>query len=134
LPDRFSEVTLADGLDAPTAVAYAPDGQLFIAEQPGRLRVVSAEGGLRATPVLDISSHVNDHGDRGLLGLALDASFATNGLVYLTPASFATAIGYRTTVSAPAELQRDGVTYRSTPGRTGARGCTTSSCPTGTRP
>lgn len=83
LPDGFSTVTLADGLDSPTAIAYAPDGRLFIAEKAGRLRVVSAEGQLSSTPVLDVSGHVNNYGDRGLLGLALDSSFATNGLVYL---------------------------------------------------
>jgi glucose/arabinose dehydrogenase len=83
LPDRFSSVPLAEGLNGPTAITYAPDGRLFIAEKSGRLRVVSADGALRATPVLDISDHVANEGDQGLLGLALDTSFATNGLVYL---------------------------------------------------
>ena len=83
LPDHFSSVALAEGLTAPTAIAYAPDGRLFIAEKQGRLLVVSDEGALRSAPVLDISDHVANHEDQGLLGLALDTSFATNGLVYL---------------------------------------------------
>lgn len=83
LPAGFSTMNLAEGLEWPTALAFAPDGRMFVAEKAGRLRVVSAAGNLRSAPVLDISSHVNNHEDRGLLGLALDSSFATNGLVYL---------------------------------------------------
>jgi glucose/arabinose dehydrogenase len=33
LPPGFDERVLADGLDAPTAVALAPDGRLFVAEK-----------------------------------------------------------------------------------------------------
>jgi glucose/arabinose dehydrogenase len=83
LPAGFSTMTLAEGLDYPTAIAYASDGRLFIAEKAGRLRVVSAEGHLRAAPVLDFSDRVASYGDQGLLGLALDTDFETNGLVYL---------------------------------------------------
>ena len=33
--------------------------------------------------MIDISDHVATAGDRGLLGIAVDAAFTTNGYVYL---------------------------------------------------
>jgi glucose/arabinose dehydrogenase/PKD repeat protein len=83
LPAGFEERTIASGLNYPTTAAYAPDGRIFIAEQPGRVRVVLADGTLRAQPLLDISGHVNSYKDRGLIGLAVDAGFASNGYLYL---------------------------------------------------
>jgi glucose/arabinose dehydrogenase len=71
------------GLDGPTALAYAPDGRLFIAEKAGRVRVADASGRLQRDPMIDLSDHVNAEVDRGLLGLAVDADFATNHLLYL---------------------------------------------------
>ena len=83
LPPGFSTVEQATGLDGPTALAYAPDGRLFIAEKAGRVRVADVAGRLQHTPVIDISDHVNSYWDRGLLGIAVDADFATNHFLYL---------------------------------------------------
>lgn len=83
LPAGFSTVEQASGLDGPTALAYAPDGRLFVAEKAGRVRVAGADGRLRPEPVIDISDHVNSYWDRGLLGIAVDADFATNRSIYL---------------------------------------------------
>ena len=83
LPAGFQETTVASGLTAPTNVAWAPDGRMFIAEKGGRVRVVTAAGALLSTPLLDISDHVHTSGDRGLLGIAVDSSFASNKYLYL---------------------------------------------------
>jgi len=83
LPAGFSDAEVTAGLDGPTALAYAPDGRLFIAEKAGRVRVVNPGGWLQPRPVIDISDHVNAYWDRGLLGIAVDAEFATNHFVYL---------------------------------------------------
>jgi glucose/arabinose dehydrogenase len=83
LPPGFSTVEQVAGLDGPTALAYAPDGRLFVAEKAGRVRVVDPGGRLRPEPVIDISDHVNSYWDRGLLGIAVDADFATNRSIYL---------------------------------------------------
>jgi PKD repeat protein len=83
LPFGFEESTMVSGLDQPTAVAWTPDGRMLIAEKPGLVRVVNAAGQLQSAPLLDISDHVNSYWDRGLLGLAVDASFASNHYVYL---------------------------------------------------
>jgi glucose/arabinose dehydrogenase/PKD repeat protein len=78
----FEERTVVGGLTEPTAMAWAPDGRLFVIERPGRLKVVEP-GDTSATTILDISSRVNDLHDRGLLGLAVDSAFDSNGYVHL---------------------------------------------------
>jgi glucose/arabinose dehydrogenase len=55
---------------------------MFVIEKEGRLKVV-APGGDTATQILDLSSEVNSYWDRGLLGIAVDSEFASNGLLYL---------------------------------------------------
>ena len=81
-PSGFEEETIVGGLTIPTTAAWAPDGRLFIAEKSGLLKVVNP-GLSTATTILDISDQVNDSYDRGLLGLALDSDFESNGYVYL---------------------------------------------------
>lgn len=83
LPIGFQVRTLVQGLDQPTAVAWVPDGRMFVAEKQGILRVVGADGRLSPTPVLDFRAGVNSFADRGFLGLAADSNFAANGFLYL---------------------------------------------------
>ena len=64
-------------MQAPTKVAWAPDGRMFAVEKGGRLKVVPP-GSTTGTTVLDLSARVNHAADRGLLGLAVDASFSAN--------------------------------------------------------
>jgi glucose/arabinose dehydrogenase len=80
LPAGFTETQVVTGLDAPTAMAFAPDGRLFVAEQGGRLRVIK-DGALLSTPFLTVS--VNSEGERGLLGVAFDPGFTFNKFVYV---------------------------------------------------
>ena len=40
LPAGFTEMQVVTALASPTAMQFAPDGRLFVAEQCGRLRVV----------------------------------------------------------------------------------------------
>jgi glucose/arabinose dehydrogenase len=80
LPSGFTETQVATGLQSPTAMAFAPDGRLFVAEQGGTLRVIN-NGALLATPFLSVA--VSSVGERGLLGVAFDPNFATNHYVYV---------------------------------------------------
>ena len=68
--------TVAEGLVAPWALAFAPDGRIFLTERPGRVRVV-VDGALRPEPAATISD-VAPVGEGGLLGLALDPDFDRN--------------------------------------------------------
>jgi Glucose / Sorbosone dehydrogenase/PKD domain len=81
LPAGFESETAADGLDLPTAVDWDSRGRAFVAEKDGRVKIVDVDGSTKT--LLDISGHVNNVGDRGLLGLALDADFDDNGYLYL---------------------------------------------------
>ena len=80
LPDGFTEVLVAENLGAPTAMAFAPDGRLFVCSQDGDLRVIK-DGVLLPTPFVNLN--VDSHGERGLLGVAFDPDFATNQFVYV---------------------------------------------------
>src|SRR5262245_55307736 len=83
LPSGFQETTVASGFTAPTDVAWAPDGRMFVAEKAGKVRVVASSGSLVSAPLIDISDHVHQSGDRGLLGIAVDSNFASNKYLYL---------------------------------------------------
>jgi glucose/arabinose dehydrogenase len=82
LPAGFSRTTYTSGLSAVTAMAFAPDGRLFICEQNGQLRVVPAGSGAPlATPFHTFA--VTNSGEQGLLGIAFHPNFASNGWVYV---------------------------------------------------
>src|SRR5216683_5822866 len=80
LPTGFVETQIASGLSSPTAMEFAPDGRLFVCLQGGNLRVVK-NGALLPTPFVTLT--VDSSGERGLLGVAFDPSFATNNFVYV---------------------------------------------------
>jgi hypothetical protein len=40
LPSGFSESVVASGISSATAMAFAPDGRLFVCQQGGSLRVI----------------------------------------------------------------------------------------------
>jgi glucose/arabinose dehydrogenase len=80
VPNGFAETLYASGLGAPTAMAFAPDGRLFVADQDGFLRVVK-NGTTLSTPFVTLN--VDPNGERGLLGVAVDPAFATNKWIYV---------------------------------------------------
>ena len=78
---RFRIETVATALEAPGSLAFAPDGRLFLAEGPGRVRVVS-NGGLRPEPALELTGS-RSRARPVVSGLVLDPAFTHNGYVYL---------------------------------------------------
>jgi uncharacterized protein (TIGR03435 family) len=76
----FVSATVASGLSRPTAMAFAPDGRIFVAEQDGALRVIK-DGVLLPQPFLQVT--VSAIGERGLLGVAFDPLFLSNSFVYV---------------------------------------------------
>jgi glucose/arabinose dehydrogenase len=79
---RFTEVIR--GLAAPVDLtAPAGDARLFVAEQPGRIRIIR-DGQLAATPFLDITALVRSGGERGLLGLAFHPRYASTGFFFVS--------------------------------------------------
>lgn len=79
---QFRVETVADKLEVPWAIAFAPDGRIFFTERRGRVRVI--EGGrLRQEPLARLSD-VEPSGESGLMDLSLHPQFAANHLLYLT--------------------------------------------------
>lgn len=72
--------TVATGLDAPWEIAFLPDGRALVTERPGRVRLL-ADGELREAPLATVD--VDNSGEGGLLGIAVDPGFEDNGFVYL---------------------------------------------------
>ena len=89
LPAGFAEAQVGSNVgSSPTAMAFAPDGRLFVCLQGGQLRVIN-NGALLATPFVSLT--VSSAGERGLLGVAFDPNFSANHFLYL----------YYTTSTAP---------------------------------
>lgn len=72
--------TVATGLDIPWDIAFLPNGSALVTERPGRVRLLNAKRKLRREPLARI--RVSAQGEGGLLGVAIDPSFAKNDFVY----------------------------------------------------
>lgn len=79
-PDEVRVETFISGLEVPWALAFAPDGRLFISERPGRLRVAR---GTELDPDPWAIFPVQSSGEGGLMGLALDPDFTNTPWVYV---------------------------------------------------
>jgi glucose/arabinose dehydrogenase len=79
----FSVQTVWSGLNWPTAIEFAPDGRVFVAEKAGLVKVFDSLTDPTPTTVIDVSGNVGSFWDRGLLGMALHPNFASNGRIYL---------------------------------------------------
>ncbi len=71
---------VADRLDTPWELVFAPDGRLFATQRPGSI-VTIANGNTKIWLALD--STALEVGESGLLGITLDPQFAQNGYVYI---------------------------------------------------
>ena len=78
---RFAVEVVAQNLEIPWAMAFAPDGRMFVTERPGRVRVFE-RGQVLAAPAL-VLNDVAATGEGGLLGIAVHPDFATNHFVFL---------------------------------------------------
>lgn len=83
-------VALARNLEIPWALDFLPDGSfgfaqdksIIFTERPGRVRLIDADKGLLAEPLLTIGE-VAPRGEGGLLGIAVHPDFARNSFVYV---------------------------------------------------
>jgi len=74
----FTDTLVVDNLDQPTAIAFLPDSTLLVTEQGGNLELFD---GNNTTTLVSIP--VCTGPELGLLGIALDPNFGTNGFIYL---------------------------------------------------
>lgn len=88
IPDECESFTpatylVATGLDHPVQVtAPANDSRVFIVEQSGRIKILT-NGNVLATPFLNLSSLINATPGNGLLSMAFDPAYASNGRFYV---------------------------------------------------
>jgi glucose/arabinose dehydrogenase len=81
LPQGFNkDEAWISGLTSATAMAQAPDGRIFVAEQGGTIRIVK-NNALLPTPFLQLG--VDSTGERGVIGIALHPDFANNAFVFV---------------------------------------------------
>lgn len=75
--------TVQTGLSIPWDVAFAPGGQMFVSERPGRVKVFrSGRPGaalLRNNPI----ANVHASGEAGVMGIAVDPNFNSNRFLYV---------------------------------------------------
>jgi glucose/arabinose dehydrogenase len=79
-------VRVASGFNLPLFVGAPPrdTARLFVVQQTGEIRIIDlATGTVKEPPFLDLSAVVSTVGEEGLLGLAFDPNYATNGRFYV---------------------------------------------------
>jgi glucose/arabinose dehydrogenase/PKD repeat protein len=81
VPQGFTDSLVVD-VPGPTALAFTPDGRMLVTTQGGELRVVKGTT-LVSPAALTLGSQVCSNFERGLLGVAVDPQFASNGYIYL---------------------------------------------------
>jgi glucose/arabinose dehydrogenase len=74
----FGETLFRGGFSSPTAIAFLPDGRLLVTEKGGDLELTD---GTSVSTLITID--VCSGSEMGLLGVAVDPNFASNGFVYL---------------------------------------------------
>lgn len=83
LPPGFQEQIVISGLTEPTAVRFAADGRVFVAEKSGLIKVFDNLTDTTPTVFVDLRTQVHNFWDRGLLGMTLAPGFPTDPWVYV---------------------------------------------------
>ena len=83
LPEFFSQEDIFTGLSRPTAVRFAGNGTVFVAQKGGQVLAYESLNDTTPTLVVDLHLKVHDFWDRGLLGLAVDPDFPVRPYLYV---------------------------------------------------
>jgi hypothetical protein len=84
-PSSLSLLLVKSGLNFPIFLTAAPGdtSRLFVLEKGGLIRIIK-NGTLLTTSFLDVSSLVSTGDEEGLLSMAFDPSYASNGRFYIS--------------------------------------------------
>ncbi|MEM7228736.1 MAG: PQQ-dependent sugar dehydrogenase [Planctomycetota bacterium] len=82
-PPGFFEETISGPWSNMVGIVFADDGRMVVWSKDGRVWITAPDGTPPAGPVLDLRQEVGEWRDHGMLGLALDPDFLTNGRIYL---------------------------------------------------
>ncbi len=87
LPTGFSDQLVITGMSEAVSADFAPDGTAFVALKTGQVKVANYNSATRTwsavTAFADLQTNVNNYGDRGLTGIAVDPQFPTRPYVYV---------------------------------------------------
>lgn len=72
LPSGFTSSVVFSGLQMPSAMAFSPDGRVYVAEKGGRIYVYPNTSSDDGVLFKDLRNRVFNNWDRGLLGLTVD--------------------------------------------------------------
>ena len=82
VPAGFSVVDVNTSLDSDAAaMALLPDGRILVAHQSSGELQLLVNGTLKATPILTLTN-VNNGGERGFLGVAVDPAWPESNYIY----------------------------------------------------
>ena len=80
---RLTDTVVQSGLSIPWDLAFAADGRMFVTERVGNILIFES-GALNARRLSNTAvPQMRAMGEAGLMGIALDPAFATNGLLYV---------------------------------------------------
>ena len=83
-PARIALHSWATGLDEPVWLTNAGDSRLFVVQRKGTIKIITDSMQVLSTPFLNITSLVNSNqNEQGLLSMAFDPDYATNGYFYV---------------------------------------------------
>jgi glucose/arabinose dehydrogenase len=83
-PASYRVETVARGLERPWSLAFLPDGRMLVTEMGGRLLAIGADGASRPIATDGLPPVFQRGGTIGLMDVAPDPAFDSNGLLYLT--------------------------------------------------
>ncbi|HEX8207822.1 MAG TPA: PQQ-dependent sugar dehydrogenase [Solirubrobacteraceae bacterium] len=82
VPAGFQNEVVAEIPNFPSAMVILPDGRILVSTMNGNVDVIQNDVRL-TTPALSLGNKVCGNREEGLMGIAPDPSFATNGFLYV---------------------------------------------------
>ena len=81
---KLAAIPFVSGINLPIDLKHCGDDRLFVADRAGRIRVINADGTLRVTPFLNITSKISSAGgEEGFLGMAFGPDYKISGKFYV---------------------------------------------------
>ena len=79
----LTDTVIQSGLSVPWDLAFAPDGRLFVTERMGTILMFES-GTANAKQLASLRvPDIHSMGEAGLMGVAIDPAFASNGFLYV---------------------------------------------------
>ena len=82
-PAGFADVTYTSDFSMAVGMTFDDNGRMYVWERNGKVWIVE-DGVTASQPLIDISDEVGGWRDFGLLSVALDPDFLSNGYIYLS--------------------------------------------------